>query len=157
MACFALPATASYFKNQYYPGPYAYSINMAPVLNSSELPGIVVNDDNEWWSFVVSPGGVLNVSLIENDPYQNWIFGGAEGALYVGNSLIESYPVKHVFKLKAEKTGIILLRLVDDRNGKTVRTFMFRLVVDPQLSGTGGKRFSGDLVPSFGWPVQLKF
>ncbi len=151
------PASGSYFKNLYFPTAYSYSIDTSPVLVDCSLPGVTVTELAVFDHLVLGPGTIFNVSLMETDPHLNWAFLKADGVLYMGNGLIETFPVRHVFKLRAYDPCTVRFSMADDRTGKLVRTFSFNLVVDRPLSGLGWPAFSPDLTPSFGWPPILKF
>jgi hypothetical protein len=153
----ASPAACSYFKNQYYPEPFRYDTYSAPALVNCSLPGLAVTELTGTDYVVAARGDIFNVSLMETDPRLNWEFIGGEGVYYMGNSLIETYPVRHNFKLKANYTCAVLFKMIDDRDFHTVKTFKVNLVVAPPLSGLGWPALSPDLVPSFGWPPRQKF
>jgi hypothetical protein len=121
------------------------------------LPGLTVTELSDTDFIVATPGEIINVSLAETDPHLNWEFIGGDGVQYIGNSLQETYPVRHVFKLKVNNSCIVRFKMMDDRDGKAIKMFDVRLIVAPPLSGLGWPKMSLDLVPSFGWPVRLKF
>lgn len=150
-------ASGSYFKNGFYPQPYSNSIDTFPVLKSYTVPGLIVTARDDGGYIVTSPGRSINVSLMETDPFQSWLLAEAKGAQYLNNSLLDSYPVRHIFQLKAMESSIVRFKLMDERSGNTIKTFQFNLVVDEPASGIGWPRFSEDTVPSFIWPIQQKF
>ncbi len=151
------PAIGSYFKNQYFPSAYDYSLYSSPVLVNCSLPGLTVTELSSVDFIVVAPGDIINVSLTEADPHLNWEFAVGDGVQYIGNSLLETYPVRHLFKLKVNNSCIVRFKMMDERDGKAIKTFDVRLIVASPLSGIGWPRMSLDLVPSFGWPLLLKF
>ncbi len=151
------PAAGSYFKDQYYPAAYEYNLYSSPVLMNCTLPGLTVTELTDTDFIVARPGDIINVSLVETDPHLNWEFMGGVSVQYIGNSLLETYPVRHLFKLKVNNSCIVRFKMTDDRDGKAIKTFELSLVVSRPLSGLGWPAMSLDLVPSFGWPVQLKF
>ncbi len=121
------------------------------------LPGLTVTELTDTDFIVAKQGDIINVSLAETDPHLNWEFMGGDGVQYIGNSLLETYPVRHLFKLKVNNSSIVRFKMIDDRGGMAVKTFELNLAVAPPLSGLGWPAMSLDLVPSFGWPVRLKF
>jgi len=151
------PATGSYFQNQYFPRAYDYSLYSSPALTNCTLPGLTVTELTPTDLIVAAPGDMINVSLAETDPHRNWEFMGGAGVQYLGNSLQETYPVRHVFKLKVNDPCTVRFTMFDDRDGKAVKTFDVNLAVARPVSGLGWPGISLDLVPSFGWPLQLKF
>ncbi len=151
------PAAGSYFKNQYYPMAYEYSLFSSPLLVNCTLPGLTVTELSDVDFIVAARGDTINVSLMETDPRLNWEYAGGYGIQYLGNSLIETYPVRHLFKLKINSSGIVRFKMLDDRDGRVVKTFEVKLAVAPPLSGLGWPEISPDLTPSFGWPPRLKF
>lgn len=150
-------AGCSFFKNWYYPQPYSYRIDTFPELKSYSAPGLVVTDSNAGQYIVTTPGTSINISLMETDPYQDWIPVEVGNATYTRNDLIDSYPVRHIFGLRANDSSVVRFNLVDSHTGKTAKIFEFYLVVDGKTSGIGWPTFSADLVPSFVWPLQLIF
>lgn len=149
--------SGSFFKNGYYPQPYSYSIETFPMLKAYTAPGIIVTERDEGGCIVTSSGRSINVSLAEADPFQNWLLVEAAGAQCLNNSLIDSYPVKHIFQLKALESSVVRFKLIDERSGNTIKIFPFSLIVDEPVSGIGWPKFSRDIVPSFIWPIQPKF
>jgi hypothetical protein len=127
------------------------------VLLNASLPGLTVTELTGTDVIVATAGDVINVSLTEADPHLNWEYVGGEGVQYLGNSLQETFPVRHLFKLKVNDSCVVRFEMIDDRDGKAIKTFDARLVVAEPLSGLGWPTISPDLVPSFGWPVRLKF
>lgn len=150
-------SSGSFFKNGHYPQPYSYSIDTFPAQKSLNIPGIVVTERNNGEYIVTSCGQSINVSLMETGPHQNWILLEGKGAQCTGNDLIDTYPVRHIFRLKTNESSIIRFHLEDERSGETIKAFQFNLAVDGPLSGIGWPKFSGDLVPSFVWPIEQKF
>lgn len=157
MANATSPASGSYFKNRYYPEPYDYNPYSAPILVNCTLPGLTMTALTDTDHVVAAHDDIFNVSLMETDPHLNWEYIGGEGVQYMGNSLIETYPVRHIFKLKANYSCTIQFKLVDDRDGYPDRSFNVNLIVVPPISGLGWPALSPDLTPSFGWPPRPKF
>ncbi len=157
LICMVTPATGSFFKDQFFLQTYTFGLNTVPVLwdGSSENKLVTLLDEGS--DIVTIQGQVITVTLMETDPYQNWQLMDAEGAGYTGNDILVTYPVQHQFKLKANYSCPIYFRLTDDRNGKTIETFDFNLIVATPTSGLGWPDFSPDCEPSFGWPVMSKF
>lgn len=124
---------------------------------SCTLPGLTVTELTGTDFIVAARGDTFNVSLMETDPHLNWEFIGGEGVYYQGNSLIETYPVRHVFKLKANYSCTMHFKMIDDRNGYAVKAFDVNLVVAPPLSGLGWPEISPDLMPFFSWPPRSRF
>jgi len=151
------PATGSYFMGQYFPEAYEYSLYSSPLLMNCTLPGLTVTELSGTDFIVAVPGDIINVSLAETDPHLNWKFVEGGGVQYVGNSLRETYPVRHQFTLKVNNSCTVRFKMIDDREGKAIKTFEVSLVVALPLSGLGWPALSLDLVPSFGWPLRLKF
>jgi len=151
------PATSSYFKNQYFPVRYNYDLFTAPVLVNCTLPGQTVTELSDVDFIVAARGDTINVSLAETDPHLNWEYAGGDGVQYPGNSLIETYPVRHLFKLKVNSSGTVRFKMIDDRDGRVVKAFDVNLVVAPPLSGLGWPAISPCIAPSFGWPPRSKF
>jgi hypothetical protein len=151
------PAAGSYFKDQSFPEAYEYSLYSSPLLMNCTLPGLTVTELSDTDFIVTVPGDIINVSLAETDPHLNWEFVEGDGVQYVGNSLRETYPVRHQFMLKVNNSCTVRFKMIDDRDGKAIKTFEVSLVVARPLSGLGWPALSLDIVPSFGWPVRLKF
>ena len=107
------------------------------MLMNCTLPGLTVTELSDTDFIVAVPGDMINVSLAETDPHLNWEFVEGDGVQYMGNSLRETYPVRHQFKLKVNNSCTVRFKMIDDRDGKAINTFEVSLVIALPLSGLG--------------------
>jgi hypothetical protein len=151
------PANGSFFRDQFFLQTYTFGLNTVPVLWDGSSNNLLVTRLDQGSDIVTIKGQLITVTLMETDPYQNWQLMDAAGVNYTGNDILVTYPVQHQFDLKAIYSCPVRFRMIDDRDGKTIKTFDFYLVVAAPVSGLGWPEYSPDCVPSFVWPIGTKF
>jgi hypothetical protein len=87
----------------------------------------------------IADGETLLVRLNELNPDQTWRYSGDDSFKVVSDTVLQTYPARHTFRVKALRPGDLRFTKVDDRDGFVIDTFTVRVVLD-KGQPTGGPR-----------------
>jgi hypothetical protein len=89
-----------------------------------------IDDSSNGRTVHVADGGTLLVQLNEVNPDQTWRYSGDDSFKVVSDTVLQSYPARHNFRVKALRPGDLRFTKVDSRDGFLIDTFTVRVVID---------------------------
>jgi hypothetical protein len=101
---------------------------------------LAIDESSSGKTVHVASGDTLLVKLNERDPNQTWRYSGDDGFKVVSDTVLQTYPARHNFRVKALRPGDLSFTKVDSRDGSVLDTFKVRVVIDKKTSGNGPKR-----------------
>jgi hypothetical protein len=93
---------------------------------------ISVDDSSNGKTVHVASGDAILVQLDEQDPDQTWHYSGDDGFKVVGDVVLQMYPARHDFRVKALRPGDLRFNKVDRRDGYVIDTFTVRVSLDQE-------------------------
>jgi hypothetical protein len=91
---------------------------------------IAIGDSYNGKSFGAQKGEVLVVQLKETDPAQSWRYTGQGSFTIIGDTMLESYPALHDFRVRVRGPGDLMFAKVDSRSGDVVERFGVHVVIE---------------------------
>lgn len=129
-ALFSFPVLGSAPVGSVAIGSKAQSEDMAPSRY------MAIDESYNGKSFGAFKNEVLIVQLKETDPAQSWHYTGQGNFKIVGDTVLESFPALHDFRVKVRGPGDLMFAKVDRRSGDVIERFGVHIVIrEPEPKG----------------------
>lgn len=99
-----------------------------------------IDDSSNGKTVHSADGDTLLVRLNEPDPDQTWRYSGNNGFKVVSDTVLQTDPATHNFRVKALRPGELRFTKVDSRDGFVIDTFTVRVTIDKSTPGSGPKK-----------------
>jgi hypothetical protein len=123
-ALFSFPVFSPVSENSTSIDSKAQSDDVAPSRS------IAIGESYNGKSFGAQKGEVLVVQLKETDPAQSWHYTGQGSFTIIGDTMLESYPALHDFRVRVRGPGDLMFAKVDSRSGDVVERFGVHVVIE---------------------------
>lgn len=104
------------------------------------LKVLAIDDSSNGKTVHVADGDTLLVKLNEVNPDQTWRYSGDDGFKVISDTVLQTYPAMHNFRVKALRPGDLNFTKVDSRDGFVIDTFTVRVVIDRSTPSGGPKK-----------------
>lgn len=111
---------------------YAGSVATADMAQSDMTPPIrsrAIDESDNGKSFGADKGEVLIVHLKETDPAESWRYTGQGSFTIIDETVLESYPAVHDFRVRVKGPGDLMFAKVDSRTGDVIERFGVHVVI----------------------------
>ncbi|OPY30237.1 MAG: hypothetical protein A4E28_00352 [Methanocella sp. PtaU1.Bin125] len=123
LAAFSFPVLGPVHVGSIAAGDKVQSDDMPPPGNRA------VGEGDNGRSFSADRGEVLIVHLKETDPAQSWRYTGQGSFSIIDETVLESYPAVHDFRVRVKGPGDLMFAKVDSRSGDVVERFGVHVVI----------------------------
>lgn len=97
---------------------------------------LAIDDSYNGKSFGAFKNEVIVVQLKETDPAQSWRYTGQGSFTIIDDTVLESFPALHDFRVKVRGPGDLMFAKVDTRSGDVVERFGVHVVIrEPEPKG----------------------
>lgn len=129
-AKFSFPVLGSVHVGSIVAGDKVQSDDTPPSRN------LAIDESYNGKSFSAFKNEMLIVQLKETDPAQSWHYTGKGSFTIVGDTVLESYPALHDFRVKVRGPGDLMFAKVDSRSGDVIERFGVHVVIrEPKPKG----------------------
>ena len=107
-------------------------------ISGSQPPKVTAIDESFNGNTVrVARGDTLLVQLPERETYKTWQFDGGSAFKVIGDTVLETYPMRHDFRVKVLGPGDLRFKKIDRRDGFTIDTFSVKIAMKEGKPGKG--------------------
>jgi hypothetical protein len=90
---------------------------------------LAIDESYNGKSFSAFKNEMLIVQLKETDPAQSWHYTGKGSFTIISDTVLESYPALHDFRVKVRGPGDLMFAKVDSRSGDVIERFGVHVVI----------------------------
>jgi hypothetical protein len=101
---------------------------------------LAIDDSSNGRTVHIADGDTILVRLNEFDADRTWHYSGDDGFKVVSDTVLQTYPAMHNFRVKALRPGELRFTKVDSRDGFVIDTFSVRVTIDKSTPGGGPKK-----------------
>lgn len=99
-----------------------------------------IDDSSNGKTVHIADGDTLLVQLNEYDADRTWRYSGDDGFKVVSDTVLQTYPARHNFRVKALRSGILNFTKIDDRDGFIIDKFTVRVTIDKSTPDSGPRK-----------------
>ena len=122
-----------------YPAAIAFSVDAGSgtsLTTAGKISrSIAVDESYNGYGLHVDKKEIVVVRLKETDPAQAWRFIGPGSFVIVSDTVLETYPMLHDFRVKVLGPGDLRFDKIDSRDNATLETFTVHIVIEEPASG----------------------
>jgi hypothetical protein len=104
------------------------------------LKVLAIDDSSNGRTVHIADGDTLLVRLNESNPDQTWRLSADNGFKVVSDTVLQTYPAMHNFRIKALRPGDLNFTKVDSRDGFVIDTFTVKVVIDKSTPSVGPRK-----------------